>query len=81
MAYKHIRLLNINVCSSRQMEAQANTTREESNKKNIYDAGWQPSHGENGGVGKKIIVSTLWTSPQWSNLNTFLYITKMYLLI
>ena len=35
------------------MEAQANTTREQSNKKNIYDVGWQPSHGENGGVGKK----------------------------
>ena len=37
------------------MEAQANTTREQSNKKNIYDVGWQPSHGENGGVGKKNI--------------------------
>ena len=36
-----------------QMEAQANTTREQSNKKNIYDVGWPPSHGENGGVGKK----------------------------
>ena len=35
------------------MEAQANTTREQSNKKNIYDVGWRPSHGENGGVGKK----------------------------
>ena len=35
------------------MEAQANTTREQSNKKNIYDVGWRPSRGENGGVGKK----------------------------
>ena len=35
------------------MEAQANTTREQSNKKNIYDVGWRPSHGKNGGVGKK----------------------------
>ena len=35
------------------MEAQANTTREQSNKKNIYDVGWRPSHGENGGVSKK----------------------------
>ena len=34
------------------MEAQANTTREQSNKNNI---GWRPSHGENGGVGKKKI--------------------------
>ena len=33
------------------MEAQANTTREQSNN-NIYDVGWRPSHGENG-VGKK----------------------------
>ena len=39
------------------MEAQANTTREQSNKNNIYDVGWRPSHGENGGEGtkKKII--------------------------
>ena len=37
------------------MEAQANTTREQSNKNNIYDVGWRPSHGENGGVGKKKI--------------------------
>ena len=37
----------------RQMEAQANTTREQSNKNNIYDVGWRPSHGENGGDGKK----------------------------
>ena len=36
----------------RQMEAQANTTREQSNKNNL---GWRPSHGENGGVGKKKI--------------------------
>ena len=35
------------------MEAQANTTREQSNKNNIYDVGWQPSHGKNGGGGKK----------------------------
>ena len=35
------------------MEAQANTTREQSNKNNIYDVGWWPLHGENGGVGKK----------------------------
>ena len=35
------------------MEAQANTTREQSNKKNIYDVGWRPLHGKNGGVGKK----------------------------
>ena len=39
------------------MEAQANTTREQSNKKNIYDVGWRPSHGEIGGVVKKIIIS------------------------
>ena len=39
--------------SPRQMKAQANTTREQSNNKNIYDIGWRPSHGENGGVGKK----------------------------
>ena len=32
------------------MEAQANTTREQSKKNNI---GWRPSHGDNGGVGKK----------------------------
>ena len=32
------------------MEAQANTTREQSNKNNI---GWRPSHGENGGVGNQ----------------------------
>ena len=32
----------------RQMEAQANTTREQSNKNNIYDVGWRPSHRENG---------------------------------
>ena len=37
----------------RQMKAQANTTREQCNNKNIYDIGWRPSHGENGGVGKK----------------------------
>ena len=37
----------------RQMKAQANTTREQSNNNSIYDVGWQPSHGENGGVGKK----------------------------
>ena len=30
-----------------------NTSREQSNKKNIYDVGWRPSHGENGGVGTK----------------------------
>ena len=36
----------------RQMEAQANTTREQSNKNNIYDVGWRPSHRENGGVEK-----------------------------
>ena len=35
------------------MEAQANTTREQSNKNNIYNVGWQPSHQENEGVGKK----------------------------
>ena len=35
------------------MEAQANTTREQINKKNIYVVGWRPSHGENGGVGTK----------------------------
>ena len=35
------------------MEAQANTTTEQSNKNNIYDVDWRPSHGENGGVGKK----------------------------
>ena len=29
------------------MKAQANTTREQSDK-NIYDVGWRPSHGENG---------------------------------
>ena len=34
------------------MEAQANTTREQSNKNNIYDVGGRPSHGENGGVEK-----------------------------
>ena len=38
------------------MEAQVNTTREQSNKKNIYDVGWPPSHGENGGVGKKNVL-------------------------
>ena len=32
-------------------EAQANTTSEQSNKNNIYDVGWRPTHGENGGVG------------------------------
>ena len=37
----------------RQMEAQANTTREQSNKNNIYDVGLRPLHGENGGEGKK----------------------------
>ena len=36
-----------------QMKAQANTTREQSNNKNNYDIGWQPSHGENEGEGKK----------------------------
>ena len=36
----------------RQMEAQANTTREQSNKKNIYDVGWQTSHGKKRRVGK-----------------------------
>ena len=42
------------------MEAQANTTREQSNKNNIYDEGWRPLHGENGGVGKKkYILSSL----------------------
>ena len=35
------------------MVAQAKTTREQSNKKNIYDVGWRPSHGKNGGVGKQ----------------------------
>ena len=35
------------------MKAQAITTREQGNNENIYDVGWQPSHGENGGVGKK----------------------------
>ena len=30
------------------MEAQANTAREQSNKNNINDVGWRPSHGENG---------------------------------
>ena len=35
------------------MEAQANTTREQSNKNNIYDVVWRPSHGEIGGVGKR----------------------------
>ena len=40
------------------MEAQANTTREQSNKKNIYDVGWRPSHGKNGGVGKKKYIIT-----------------------
>ena len=25
----------------------------QSNKNNIYDIGWRPSHEENGGVGKK----------------------------
>ena len=35
------------------MEAQANTTREQSNKNNINDVGWRPSHEENGWVGKK----------------------------
>ena len=34
------------------MEAQANTTREQSNKKNIYEVGWRPSQSKNG-VGKK----------------------------
>ena len=34
-------------------KAQANTTREQSNKNNIYDVGWRPSHGENGGVGNQ----------------------------
>ena len=33
------------------MEAQANTTRGQSNKNNIYDVGWRPSYGENGGEG------------------------------
>ena len=32
------------------MEAQANTTREQSKKNKI---GWRPSHGEIGGVGNK----------------------------
>ena len=36
-------------------EAQANTTSEQSNKNNIYGEGWRPSHGKNGGVGKKKI--------------------------
>ena len=35
------------------MKAPANTTREQSNQKNIHDVGWRPAHGENGGVGKK----------------------------
>ena len=35
------------------MEAQAKSTKEQSNKNNIYDVGWQPSHAENGGEGKK----------------------------
>ena len=35
------------------MEAQANTTREQSHKNDIYDVGWRPSHGEDGGVGNK----------------------------
>ena len=47
----------------RQMEAQANTTREQSNKKNIYDVSWRPSHGENGGVGKKNLYLTFLTCP------------------
>ena len=34
------------------MKTQVNTTREQSYNKNIYDVGWQPSHGENG-EGKK----------------------------
>ena len=34
------------------MKAQANATREQSNNKNIYDVGWRPSHGENGGESK-----------------------------
>ena len=62
LIFKEIILLCIstnNRCSAhcslveipRQMEAQANTTREQSNNNSIYDVGWQPSHGENGGVG------------------------------
>ena len=43
------------------MEDQANTTREQINKKNIYDVGWRPSHGKNEGVGKKKIYKTCWT--------------------
>ena len=39
------------------MEAQANTTREQSNKKKI--GGWQPSHGANGGVEKKNVFFSL----------------------
>ena len=35
------------------MEAQANTTRDQSNNNSIYDVGWRPSHEVNGGVGSK----------------------------
>ena len=47
------------------MEAQANTTKEQSNKNNIYDVGWQPSHGENGGVGKKKVLIFIAVIEMW----------------
>ena len=56
------------------MEAQANTTREQSNNKNIYDVGWRPSHGENGGVGKKNIYI-------YFNITSFMNVHKSVLTV
>ena len=35
------------------MKVKADTTQEQRNKNNILYVGWWPSHGENGGEGKK----------------------------
>ena len=62
------------------MEAQANTTRKQSYKNNIYDEGWRPSQGENGGGGKKKNDSTYTQAafPVQVNVQTISMVINMH---